>query len=1508
MIYGNFTPVNNFFFDRLCVSVCPKHAALRCTSASQALHIMDLCSHGGVSLSSSDRSPIPPLEWINISTDDGSKERITFGDVECRLEITVQGKTRGSVSFFGDEDSADFIDCSLEEPPTKSSSITKSVQQTSNCSVSSLKSNNVSSLSVDPAESSLLPEGSFCIPATQQLDDTFANSSIPTSTVVPAIKIQVDKCTTNKKDNETAEEDDDDDMFFIPETQEINTGLDANESEIIEPIANTIGEGDKDDDFLRFETEDDENTGDGMFNNPFVEQSQNLLQNLDESYKRDERRKSIAPDRSVDSISFHGKLPAADETDCDLSKLVWSESRNTSKATSSVHEISSGSHQVPREGSVTPDLDFDRPPSAPKCSLQTDGRQSGRSNSVTPDLDFDRVSPNQEPVTATASKLRLSKSVSQQSMEDKKRKEEEQTAKRDQSVTPELNFDDENVEVKGTDEKKGADEEDDDGGDISLNQEGFVDPYDIATQAIVEAELVKPKKKKVPVKAPQPDANGLLHVGDGKTLIPFKSNFRKTSFKMMVLLRSGEKREITCTVPKQSCSAEELLEQVGIQSPRSADIQCFLVVSSNDDAGSIDCIVTAGVEAYRETAERALIKYKQQHAVSQSSSKSSRSLSRTSPNSSVSKKQKKSIDPFELATQLLRSPSRDEPADAYDLLTQALPQDDTVPLDLPSPSKSPEPTEDGDVYDLQTQPMMSNSFKVPSSSSYDLLTQKLSAKKLKEAKSLRKVAIHLTDLRENKQNKSMRRNKEMDLDAFVLETQPLQLEKPNGNVADDDDAYDLQTQPLTSHPNHNDTIPLDLGEPSPKKAKTVPTRSEDQDPYDLLTQPLKATASHASSDDGGDDGCEINGTFRPPANSTCRQSVLIRGIPEESDEESKEVVLSKDSLNISPSSEKENRVTMNQQRQKKRKHSKDGSGDKVAAAVVKRSVSSIVMTQESDFEGFSQMENVGDEDLDDDFCLAATIPIGGEESVKSSSSKTDVNEPEPVFKVPDNRTLIPSTSKNPAKGFETPKAKSRKPSSSRDSEDTLSFDFNTPEHPILKAASRENLAISDMIKASQKKADRVTARNKYIFGDSSDEDELPEDPVFKKQDSKIEVMVYDKDSKPAVKSREKKSANSNRTKKRKTSDETEEDNKSTSSSRSGRSTRSKTDSCASHTSSKSSVDESVDYQSTTSETKPTRHRKAKADEDTSTSSSTKPAKKEKIKPKDEIAPPPPPPAKRFARTKRAASTLSEASSEPKTSSKSVNRTAPVGRSKKTAKNTKLNTSTVLISSEDEEEESSATSASGATTDDGSESSGSRTRTRAPKPKLMFTKMSPEPYKQIITRAGGTIVDLPEMASVLVSDRVYRTYKFLCAIGKGIPIVGQPYLDLVQSERRFVDPWEHILQDQDMERRFKFNLKKSLTLAREAKLFQDYSVFVTPSTKPPPDELKLIVASAGGRVPKFPSQHPKYADKLFAISDVQDKDMWPKLRQLYPTIEIISTEGFMLSIMQHYKNFRNYRLT
>jgi BRCA1 C Terminus (BRCT) domain. len=48
-----------------------------------------------------------------------------------------------------------------------------------------------------------------------------------------------------------------------------------------------------------------------------------------------------------------------------------------------------------------------------------------------------------------------------------------------------------------------------------------------------------------------------------------------------------------------------------------------------------------------------------------------------------------------------------------------------------------------------------------------------------------------------------------------------------------------------------------------------------------------------------------------------------------------------------------------------------------------------------------------------------------------------------------------------------------------------------------------------------------------------------------------------------------------------------------------------------------------------------------------------------------------------------------------------------------------------------------------------------------------------------------VVDLPESGTVLVTDKVRRTYKFLCIMGRGKPIVSPEWLTQCQLSGNFV---------------------------------------------------------------------------------------------------------------------------
>jgi hypothetical protein len=57
--------------------------------------------------------------------------------------------------------------------------------------------------------------------------------------------------------------------------------------------------------------------------------------------------------------------------------------------------------------------------------------------------------------------------------------------------------------------------------------------------------------------------------------------------------------------------------------------------------------------------------------------------------------------------------------------------------------------------------------------------------------------------------------------------------------------------------------------------------------------------------------------------------------------------------------------------------------------------------------------------------------------------------------------------------------------------------------------------------------------------------------------------------------------------------------------------------------------------------------------------------------------------------------------------------------------------------------------------------------------------------RIIVVIGGSVVDVPESCTVLVTDKVRRTYKFLCIMGQGKPIVSPEWLVQCQLSGSFL---------------------------------------------------------------------------------------------------------------------------
>ncbi|XP_071576038.1 uncharacterized protein Mu2 isoform X2 [Temnothorax nylanderi] len=195
-------------------------------------------------------------------------------------------------------------------------------------------------------------------------------------------------------------------------------------------------------------------------------------------------------------------------------------------------------------------------------------------------------------------------------------------------------------------------------------------------------------------------------------------------------------------------------------------------------------------------------------------------------------------------------------------------------------------------------------------------------------------------------------------------------------------------------------------------------------------------------------------------------------------------------------------------------------------------------------------------------------------------------------------------------------------------------------------------------------------------------------------------------------------------------------------------------------------------------------------------------------------------------------------------------------------------------------------------------------------KVLFTGITDnitEDYSKIVKALGGSKVEDPAKCTILVTDKVRRTYKFLCVLAKGLPIVAIDWLRDSEAAARFL-AWEnYILKDPAAEAKFGFRLRKSLDKAKEKKLLDGYIVVLTPSIAPPPiEELKDMVLSCGGKALVRPPT--KWPERAVVLSREEDLPNAKKFLTKAPkTVTVQSTEFILTGILRQETDFDKYKL-
>ncbi|CAH4031720.1 unnamed protein product [Pieris brassicae] len=157
--------------------------------------------------------------------------------------------------------------------------------------------------------------------------------------------------------------------------------------------------------------------------------------------------------------------------------------------------------------------------------------------------------------------------------------------------------------------------------------------------------------------------------------------------------------------------------------------------------------------------------------------------------------------------------------------------------------------------------------------------------------------------------------------------------------------------------------------------------------------------------------------------------------------------------------------------------------------------------------------------------------------------------------------------------------------------------------------------------------------------------------------------------------------------------------------------------------------------------------------------------------------------------------------------------------------------------------------------------------------VLFTAFPANEVKSQLESLGAVLVTDVKACTVVLTLQIKRTFKLLCAVGLGKPIVGRQWVQACIDNNVIVEPWYYLIQDEVSEQRFNFKLEQTLQSKRN--FLKGLYVSCTPSVMPNAQEMKLIVECSGGKW-KEALAAPK--SKWLVVSTPVDKALWPAIKK------------------------------
>ncbi|XP_040021602.2 mediator of DNA damage checkpoint protein 1 isoform X2 [Gasterosteus aculeatus] len=189
-------------------------------------------------------------------------------------------------------------------------------------------------------------------------------------------------------------------------------------------------------------------------------------------------------------------------------------------------------------------------------------------------------------------------------------------------------------------------------------------------------------------------------------------------------------------------------------------------------------------------------------------------------------------------------------------------------------------------------------------------------------------------------------------------------------------------------------------------------------------------------------------------------------------------------------------------------------------------------------------------------------------------------------------------------------------------------------------------------------------------------------------------------------------------------------------------------------------------------------------------------------------------------------------------------------------------------------------------------------------KVLFTGVVDEEGERVLARLGGSMAEGVADMNCLVTDKVRRTVKFLCALAKGVPIVTTHWLEKSGKAGSFLSPNAFVVKDPEQEKKFSFCLQDSLGIASSQRLLQGYQIHVTKSVKPEPVHMKDIISCSGATfLPKMPSSHKP---KTVVISCEEDLPLCGTA--LSESVPVVTAEFILTGILRQKVDLQTHKLS